>query len=151
MCESLNNFFKEGNYKFTVIIEPSCTFPDGNMRNGSANVKKIYSCKNPKKLLSVVIGGKNNLALSAQSFIEDGSWIYSTSLGTAYAGIVKNIKKVCNNKIIICGKGYSESVGENIKLKIITSKTDVGFTEYFYYLKNKRYELFAKRIFEKEV
>jgi len=56
----LNDFFKEGDYKFTVIIEPSCTFPDGNTRNGSANVKKIYSCKNPKKLLSVVIGGKNN-------------------------------------------------------------------------------------------
>jgi len=126
-----------------AVLAPSCVYPNGDVRTGKVRIKKYYECGNPSNFLSLQIKSESNVQSSHQSFSSDCLWTFTSSIGTNIAGNAK----LCNGKIIVCGKGYSPNLGKNIKLKLITEKTPTGFTEYFYFLNNKKkWQLFSTRI-----
>lgn len=145
MCEWIENYFSEGEYDLKAVIEPSCVFPNGEIRIGKIKIKKIYECGNPKKFLSLSIISESPAGVSIQNYITDCLWTFSATRGTGYSGNIK----LCKDKIVICGKGYSDTLGKNIKLKIITEKTNSGFVETFYYLNDKEYIKFNTRTYTK--
>lgn len=154
--ETIETFFKDGNYDTSGTGIKSCTHPDGVVYNGTVTISSIYDCNNKKSFYQKNIVRETSHSidttrLTLLSFDINNIFLAMNNLGTSINGTYR----IHNNKLVVHTiYGYQEPLGTNVKTKIICIKNDKGFSMKFYYMlphKNKdninKYKLFASQIY----
>ena len=135
MCDFIQNYIKDGNYKFFTEIYPSCVFPNGSTSSGTTVITSTYECGNPTKFLqknfntttvNSIIGNVTQL----QKFDIACDWLFTSTLGYSLYGKFKYCPK--NNNIFICAKGYSSVTGKIERIKLYFDTIPTGYVETFY-------------------
>ena len=136
MCDFIQNYIKDGNYKYTAEIYPSCVYPNGSTGSGTTVITSTYECGNPTKFLQKNI--KTTTVLSTiidniillQKFDIACDWQYMSTTGYSLCGKFKYCPK--KNNIFICSKGYSNATGKIETIKLYFDTIPTGYIETFY-------------------
>ena len=135
MCDFIQNYIKDGNYKFFAEIYPSCVYPNGSTSSGTTVISSTYECGNPAKFLqknitTTTVNSKIGTLNQIQKFDIACDWILLGSTGYSLYGKFKYCPK--KNNIFICAKGYSRVSGKIETIRSYFNATPTGYEETAY-------------------
>lgn len=129
MANSLEKFFKEGNYKTETKIYPSCNLPKGGTFYSFMKINNVNNCETCKFIGKTLIHDDKEFNYFSQHFYyKNGHVSGANSLGSSHEGKYK-----IKGNILKCNVyGYSHPIGKNIFKKCIIKKCKNLYSLSFY-------------------